>query len=1104
MIWHAREKGSNTYSSVFSADSPSTNYSTPYELMVVEANPNSNLTPWYDAPDPGSNDAYHSGDISEASDTTSPALKFWNTATGRTTDSGLHVHSVGPQGSTMTFVVGSGPLRSDPEIGLTASSFTPSCDIGTNAPSQAFTVFNRGDGTLSYTITKNVSWLSLDAISGTATTEGDSITLEYHTDQLADGTYEGVITVADVDSGRSQTIHVVLVVNASAAIATSTQALDASLLAGMSATDSFRIANSGAGTLNYTLSASASWLTLDRASGTAAAEEDEIQVTYDASRLVEGTYSAAITVSNSNAGGASQVIDVTLHVSGRINVQNSRDSVILWQGNNHNITWLTDGWVTGDVKIELYKGGVLDSIIASSQSNNGLYKWRIPDAQAIGTDYRIRITSVDFPSIGGESLTDFSIAALPALTDIPYSEGFETDFGVWTQSVNDHLDWTRNSGGTPTSSTGPSAAQDGTTYIYTESSSDNSPYKSALLEGVFDLRDASAPMLSFYYHMYGSTMGTLLIRASADQTHWTTLFSRTGDQGNSWQAANADVSAFAGQVVTIQIIGTTGSSYRSDMALDAISISEAPKTLVCDTRIFIEESESDGLISNSITMTLSGDTFTPDVVSGGHVTANNVPSGLTAEFVRNDSTQVTLTMTGHAISHGSKDSISDLQVQFADGAFTGGAASGIAGSTRNLMIDYIEIVPPNSDPSIINLPADVSVRQAAASNLDLSSALFSDPDSGENSITLTLSADNGTLSATGTDHVRVTGSGTGTVILNGTAAAIDTFLNTAENIQYTGAADAFGNDVDTISLTGNDGGNTGPGGGTDVLLGTVSIDVKGTYVLSVANVGVGRGTVTSNPAGIDCGTDCSQDFFVGTSITLTAIAADDYSRFTGWSGGGCFGTGDCIVNLAGDTVVTAVFTASDRDNDGIPDHLDAFPDDQRYNDDGDNDGMPSIWEARYGLNPAIDDAAMDSDGDGLSNINEFIKGTDPLAVTDGPGIAVLEAPDDFATERPLTPTLDVGYASPDFAIYHDQTCWEIAEDAEFTMDVLKITSPTFKTQITVPQGVLDEESTYYWRVHYIDTDGVAWAWSPPDPLQRVLRHTRMRTAMAYRTVRRCP
>jgi len=181
--------------------------------------------------------------------------------------------------------------------------------------------------------------------------------------------------------------------------------------------------------------------------------------------------------------------------------------------------------------------------------------------------------------------------------------------------------------------------------------------------------------------------------------------------------------------------------------------------------------------------------------------------------------------------------------------------------------------------------------------------------------------------------------------------------------------------------------------------------------------------------------------------------------------------------LAGDTVVTAVFTASDRDNDGIPDHLDAFPDDQRYNDDGDNDGMPSIWEARYGLNPAIDDAAMDSDGDGLSNINEFIKGTDPLVVTDGPGIAVLEAPDDFATERPLTPTLDVGYTNPAFAMFHDRTCWEIAKDAEFTMDVLKVTSPTFKTQITVPQGVLDEESTYYWRVHYIDTDGVAWAWS---------------------------
>jgi len=69
----------------------------------------------------------------------------------------------------------------------------------------------------------------------------------------------------------------------------------------------------------------------------------------------------------------------------------------------------------------------------------------------------------------------------------------------------------------------------------------------------------------------------------------------------------------------------------------------------------------------------------------------------------------------------------------------------------------------------------------------------------------------------------------------------------------------------------------------------------------------GAGSVTSNPAGIDCGATCSMTFAQGTSVVLTA-AAGSGQDFTGWSGA-CTGTGTCTVMLNADTAASAQFAA---------------------------------------------------------------------------------------------------------------------------------------------------------------------------------------------------
>lgn len=83
------------------------------------------------------------------------------------------------------------------------------------------------------------------------------------------------------------------------------------------------------------------------------------------------------------------------------------------------------------------------------------------------------------------------------------------------------------------------------------------------------------------------------------------------------------------------------------------------------------------------------------------------------------------------------------------------------------------------------------------------------------------------------------------------------------------------------------------------------------HSLSVQRKGSGKGTVSSAPAGIDCGATCSHLFAAATSETLTAHHAAG-SKFTGWSGGGCSGTGTCIVKLNDETSVTATFRDTAR------------------------------------------------------------------------------------------------------------------------------------------------------------------------------------------------
>ena len=82
----------------------------------------------------------------------------------------------------------------------------------------------------------------------------------------------------------------------------------------------------------------------------------------------------------------------------------------------------------------------------------------------------------------------------------------------------------------------------------------------------------------------------------------------------------------------------------------------------------------------------------------------------------------------------------------------------------------------------------------------------------------------------------------------------------------------------------------------DVILGTPAPS----HTLTISKAGSGAGTVTSAPAGINCGVACNSEFPVGATIALTATPQPG-STFAGWSGGGCSGIGTCELTLTSDT-----------------------------------------------------------------------------------------------------------------------------------------------------------------------------------------------------------
>jgi len=134
----------------------------------------------------------------------------------------------------------------------------------------------------------------------------------------------------------------------------------------------------------------------------------------------------------------------------------------------------------------------------------------------------------------------------------------------------DNFDWTRKSGQTRSSRTGPNSAGQGSYYMYIETSCPRRPNDYADLETP-PLLFIRPTRLTFMYHMSGTTIGKLQVWLSGRGKIW----ERFGNQGTAWKTASLSLSQLPNRSVLI-FRGIRGRSYTGDVAIDDVKFELDP------------------------------------------------------------------------------------------------------------------------------------------------------------------------------------------------------------------------------------------------------------------------------------------------------------------------------------------------------------------------------------------------------------------------------------------------------------------------------------------------------------------------------------------------